>query len=482
MNPFIVRRAILVGLLGLMIGCARKPPSVLIISIDSLRADQLDAQFNGKPITPRLSALAQESLVFSHAISPAPWTTPALISLNTGLPALAHGVEEHDRALSSSVPTLAEQFKAAGYKTAAFVPAATLRAEYGFERGFDLYDFSNYGHDTLSSPELTSKVLARIESWKDQPFFIWVHLWDPHYNYLPPPPYNTTFEQGQRPKNEDVQCLKWVKQPMTPPEAQWLKGQYEGENLFTDTQVGQMVDRLRQLRDNKSVVLAVLADHGESFQEHGWLGHTNRVDETLIHVPMFLNWPGEIAPGRRDDLVTTASLGRTLLQLAGVKAADNFGREPALPLAPSSPPSGAGTAVLAQTLRQGCFTSLHEARFKLVLEHRTCRRELFDLQADPGETNDLAAQDPARVAAMNASLQKRMDEIASWKIPRASLAPEVVEGIESALRTLGYVGQTGADGKTEVVCVQAPDTKRRDLLGDAESSPCPEEGARRCFP
>lgn len=472
--------ATVTAVMALGFGCARKPPSVLIVSIDSLRADQIGAAYNGKPITPRLTALAKESLVFSNAISPAPWTTPSLISLNTGLPVMAHGVEEHDRALSSSVPTLAEQFKAAGYRTAAFVPASTLRAEYGFERGYEVYDFANYGHALLSSPELTSKVLARIEAWKDEPFFIWVHLWDPHYNYLPPPPYNTAFERGQRPANEDVQCLKWVKQPMSSPEAEWLKGQYEGENLFTDTQVGQMLDRIRQLRADNSVILAVLADHGESFQEHGWLGHTNRVDETLIHVPLFLNWPGQLASGTRDPLVSTASLGRTLLELAGIPDADRFGREPELPVSPAPPDESA--AVMSQTLRQGCYTSLHEVRYKLVLDHRTCARELFDLQTDPGEANNIAVTDPARVTAMNERLHKRLNEIASWKVPRASLPPEVVEGIESALRTLGYVGNTGADGKTEVLCVQAPDTKRRDLLGDVEASPCPEQGALRCFP
>lgn len=475
----------LAALATCLAGCVQRRPSVLIVSIDSLRADQLEARPGGHLVTPRLAALASESLRYDQAIAPAPWTTPSLMSLMTGLPAPVHGVEEHDRALASGVPTLAERFRAAGYHTAAFVPAATLRPEYGFDRGFESYDLTNYGHIQISSPELLGKVLARIESWRDEPFFIWVHLWDPHYNYLPPPPYDRTFVAGERPPNDDVQCLKWVENPMTPPQAAWLKGQYQGESLFADTQIGELLDRLPRLVPRERLILAVLADHGESFQEHGWLGHTNRVDETLVHVPLLLHWPGSLAPGRIESLVDTTSLGRTLLQLAGADHAAPFGLLPALPIsAPSNPAPGDAApqaVVLSQTRRQGCYTALRTARHKLVIEHRSCRRELFDLQTDPGETHDLASSDPVELARLEQLLRSELERGTALRVPKGSLPPDVVEGIEAALRTLGYVGGTGADGQPEVHCVQAPDGARRDLLGDAAAAPCPAEGVARCL-
>ncbi len=469
------------ALLLLAPGCGPRRPNVLFISIDSLRHDEVGAVREGKQVTPRLSALARESLVFDRATSAAPWTTPSVMAMMTGLPAAAHGVLRHDRCLASSVPTLAERFREAGYRTAGFAPAVTLRPEYGFGRGFEVYDYEQYGHDRVSSPELAGKVIHRIEAWKDEPFFAWVHLWDPHYNYNPPPPWNAAFRRGTKPRSTRINCLKWVPDPVTREEADWLRGQYEGEILYTDRYVGEMLDALERLGLRDRTIVVVVADHGEAFLEHHWLGHTNRVDETLVHVPLLLRAPG-VAPGRIEVRVSTTRIGATLLRLAGIDPA-GFGMEPPLPLDPAR---ARGVPALAETERRGCFTALVGDRYKLVVDHRTCRPALYDLEEDPGETRDLAGEQPGRVAGMMRTLRERMEEIRRRGVPRAMLPREIVEEAEARLRSIGYMqGRTPGDGNTgvnRVVCDGVVLEGPRDAFGDVQAAPpCPPDGVFSCL-
>ena len=177
---------LLIALALLAAGCGKPRPSVILISIDSLRIDEIDREVNGKAVTPRLSALARESLSFDRAIAAAPWTTPSMMTVMTGMHPRAHGVAAYDRALSPSVPQLAQQFKEAGYGTAAIVSAATLRKSFGFGPGFDSYTVEHYGHSQRSSKHLVRAMIEQITAWKGEPFFLWVHLWEPHYDYIPP--------------------------------------------------------------------------------------------------------------------------------------------------------------------------------------------------------------------------------------------------------------------------------------------------------
>ncbi|MDQ7006493.1 MAG: sulfatase [Acidobacteriota bacterium] len=466
-------------LLVLALGCGGAQPSVVLISIDSLRADVPGSEVAGRPLTPVLDRFARQATVYTRAISAAPWTTPAMMSVMTGLGSGVHGVEEHDRALASTVPTLAERFRAAGYRTAAFTPAVTLRAEYGFSRGFEVYDQDNFGHNRLSSPTLVGKVLARLEEWKDEPFFIWVHLWDPHYNYIPPAPWNGYFRTGRQPPRDDVQCLKWVENPVSPEEAQWFKGQYDGEVAYTDQHLGQILDQVKKLGLEETTVVAVMADHGEAFLEHGWLGHTNRLDETLIHVPLMVRQPG--AEGRRiDSVVPVAGLGRSLLELAAIDGRD-FGDLPALPAAVQTPADE--RPVLSRTLRRGCWTALSTTRFKYLLEHRQCREFLFDLEQDPGETTDLSATQPERLLELRAALSVELERGASLRVARSMLPREIIEQAEARLRSIGYVGgaPTGGGDSKEVTCAKIAAPGRVDAFGDAAAQPCPEGAVHACL-
>lgn len=484
MRPLLVLAA--ASVLALATGCARERPSVIVLSLESMRADQLEARFGDEPVAPILAGLANEGVLFEKAVSGAPWTTPSMMSVMTGHLPGEHGVEEHDRALASQIGTLAERFRAAGYRTAAMTPAVTLRGEYGFARGFEIYDNENFGHNLLSSPSLISKAQQRIENWRDEPFFIWVHLWDPHYNYIPEPAYQARFERGTQPANEDVQCLKWIKNPMSLDEAEYLKGKYQAEIRYTDDWVGRLLKTLEEQGLRDDVIIALVGDHGESFLEHEWLGHTAYVHDTNVRVPLALHWRGRLAPARIAEYVSTASLGRTLLRLVGLDD-EGFGARPPLPMPMPGQADAAydadAHAPVARTIRRNCLTSVHQGALKYTLDFRGCTEQLFDLDADPAEQIDVAASRPEDLARMRALLAARYEGYRGLNLPRASMPKEIVDEAQAQLRTLGYVGGGGADAGGDTSAVQcAPMTPLgRDTFGDiVVDEPCPAEDALAC--
>src|SRR5437867_252114 len=218
-------------------GCSRgfggrDRPNLLLISIDSLRADCTDGFGSPLPTGPRVRRLAQEGVIFRSATAAAPWTTPSMMTVLTGLYPWSHHVRDHDFSLSPQVPLLSQRLKEAGYATAAIVPSATLGEDYGFARGFDLYVIGYYGHQEVTSPAMAGQAL----SWLDRqggPFFCWIHLWDPHFNYLPPHPYDASFPSDFRPAENRYQLaeLKNHESPLRLEEVRFLESQYEGEIL-----------------------------------------------------------------------------------------------------------------------------------------------------------------------------------------------------------------------------------------------------------
>ena len=278
-----------------------------------------------------------------------------------------------------------------------------------------------------------------------------------------------------------MQCLRWYENAVTPEQALYLKGRYEGEILFTDKFMGDFLDFMDRQGLTQNTILAVMADHGEAFLEHGWLTHAGRVHQPAVHVPLMLRWPGQIAPRREDAVVSTAQIGRTLLQLAGIDGS-KFGIEEALPLV-ERPAGPAGERIaMSETLRDACYTALVGERYKYVVEHRSCDEDVYDLAADPGELNDLSASRPDELARFRALLVERYGQLASAKVPQASQPPEVVQSLEKALRSIGYVGKKRVEGEVDVPdCPVAPGAFRPVAMGEVGGPACPSEGAMRCL-
>jgi len=419
--------AALVAALGWRATHRAKRPNLLLVTIDTLRADHVGAYGDRAARTPTLDALAARGARFAHAQSPVPLTGPSHATILTGLYPPVHGVRDNVVfSLDARHRALATVLKGQGYRTAAFVGAYPVAAAFGFRQGFD-----TFGEDFKDSPipgagaqrpagDVVDATLRWLAAPGDGPFFVWMHLYDPHAPYDPPEPYRTAF--AGRP--------------------------YDGEIAYTDAQLGRVFDWLRSAGQETDTVVAVLSDHGESLGEHGEVTHAVLLYEATLHVPLLVAGPnvppGVTVAGR----VTTVDLAPTLLRLLGLPPLPEMtGRDlvPAL-RGQRIPPE----PLYAESLfgRLNCRWSSLRAwtadDWKLI---DGSRAELFHLSEDPGETRNRAAEDAPRVARMRASLQAAMAKMAPGgdRAATAIITPDQ----EAALKSLGYVGGSGGRGELD---------------------------------
>ena len=440
--------ALLVPLVSLgLAGCgaiaSRDRPNILLVSMDSLREDHADGVSSKTDTGPHLAKLAAGGTVFTAASSTAPWTTPSMMSVLTGLYPWSHHVRDHNFTLSPEVPLLAERLKAIGYATGAVVPSATLREDFGFNRGFDFFSNGRYGHDVVTSPAMTGEALNWLSQQTGGPFFLWIHYWDPHYNYLPPAPYDHSFDSGWKPPSGvgyNLTVLKNTPWAVRPEEAKFLEAQYRGELLYTDKYLGDLLGLLDEKGLTDRTLVVVIGDHGEAFQEHGWLTHTMTVYEEMTHVPIVLRWPGKVPAGRRVEApVSLVNLAPTLLDYAGAPPPGDAmeGRSLRALVEGGAPPEL--PPVVAETIRQQSRTSLKDGRWKYILDMDSCKGELYDLSADPAEGTDLSTKDAAEAARLRSALLAfYADRPLASRIPVVR-TEERQDADTQLLRSLGYI-------------------------------------------
>jgi choline-sulfatase len=405
-------------------GCGRtERPNVLVITIDTLRADRVGCYGFALAHTPAIDGLAREGVRCTNAASSAPITLPAHCSIMTGLYPPAHGVRDNGNyALSTEADTLAERLSAAGYRTAAFVSAEVLARRYGLDQGFDLYDDDLWAEDDppmfmfreRRAPRTADRALAWLEEWAtgkpSRPFFLWVHFFDPHQ------PYN-------------AQSLELAVLTPTP---------YDAEIAQADRGVGRIVDWLRQhgVLDNTLVVLT--ADHGESLGEHGEPTHGIFIYDATIHVPLIWRLPAVFPAGatydgpvRHIDIVPTI-LGA--LGLPGGQATQGLDLLPAFQgrTAPPDVPQYSEARLAEEGFGMApLFGVRHDGR-KWI---RAPRPELYDLRADPGERTNLYPGEAATSVTLDRELEAIIADRTSLSAPRREIDHET----EEMLRALGYV-------------------------------------------
>jgi arylsulfatase A-like enzyme/tetratricopeptide (TPR) repeat protein len=434
--------------------------NLLLVTIDTLRADHVGAYGDRAASTPTLDALAARGVRFEHAQSPVPMTGPSHATILTGLYPPVHGVRDNVVfALDPRHRTLGTLLKAQGYRTAAFVGAYPVAAAFGFRQGFD-----TFSEDFKESPipgagaqrpanEVVDATLGWLASQAGAPFFLWMHLYDPHAPYDPPEPYRTKF--AGRP--------------------------YDGEIAFADAQLGRLFDWLRSSGHEQDTVVAVLSDHGESLGEHREVTHAVLLYEATLHVPFLLAGPNVPAGLTVSGRVTTVDVAPTLLRLLGKEPPPEMtGRH----LGPAFrgerlPPE----PLYAESLfgRLNCRWSSLRAwtagDWKLI---DGSRAELFDLAEDPGETHDRAAEDEPRVARMRADLRSAMARMAPGgdHARTAAITPEV----EATLKSLGYVGGSGGGGELDEPGLPDPRDRvqfyeRLQIILRAQNIPLPQASA-----
>ena len=399
-------------------GAAGRPPDVLLITIDTWRADSAGFMGNRRGTTPNLDRLAAAGRVFTNAHAQAVVTLPSHTSILTGLYPYQHGVRDNTGfRVPATIPTLATVLRDAGYATAAFVGAYPLDSEFGLDRGFAVYD-DHYPKG--SSPEqfvmperrgdqVVAPALAWWRAHRGERRFLWVHLYDPHAPYEPPAPFAERFRDAP----------------------------YLGEVAAADAYLQPLLAPLLAGEEPPALVV-VTGDHGEALGEHGEETHGLFAYEATLHVPLVV-WGAGVVPGRDPRWARHVDIFPTVLAATGVKA----------PPAPAEVRPGlsllAPPAAGEPSYFEALSTALNRGWAPLRGVLRDGRKlvwlplpELYDLPRDPGETRNLVDAERREVAALRGLLPAE----SSWPPPRQSTSPEQA----AALRSLGYVSGSAGGG------------------------------------
>ena len=324
------------GLAALSSGSKPTPPhgrpNILLISIDSLRRDHVGSYGYPRPTTPHLDALARDGVRFDTAVAPTSWTLPSHVTLLTALPIRVHQVHVSSERFTKRVLTLAEVLLEEGYATAGIVGGSYLDAGYGFAQGFDHYDDYTVVNRDRRKPDghVTSPISLRLanewlESWaasqQPRPFFLFLHMWDVHYSYDPPPPYDTMFDPDYE---GDIVASPYMRNRrinarMDPRDLEHVMALYDGEIRHTDDHLGRLFDSLKGLGAFDDTIIVVTSDHGDEFFEHGKKGHGQNLFDSVLRIPLLMRYPSKIPAGRVvEGQVRLMDVAPTILGLAGI--------------------------------------------------------------------------------------------------------------------------------------------------------------------
>ena len=408
-------------------------PSILFISVDTLRADHLSSYGYGRPTSPNIDRLASEGALFRNAISQAPWTLPSLASLFTSTYPFEHRAGRRLQAgeatqstsfysrLSDDKVTLAELLKQAGYSTQAFVANLYLENRFGLGQGYD----SNI-HSSEAAEPLTDRAIAWLESNREKPFFLYVHYMDPHKPYRAPRHFNT---KVRNPANNRVLL-------------------YDAEIAYTDHHIGRLLEAFDTPRVARARMIVFVADHGENHFDHGYNGHGLTLYDEEVRVPLVMVYRGVIPQTLIDTQVSLLDVLPTILEyLKRPPLRDIRGRSlrplidrvesEARPVFSDSVEVAYGDNLSFPTEEKYAV----RGEFKYIFAPGTGTRELYHLSVDPGETTNLAGRDPARVEVLHGQLlcyieeKRRFDQRA---MDGKNAVPLDAAAMEE-LRALGYV-------------------------------------------
>ena len=465
--------------------------NVLLVSVDTLRADMLGCYGYDRDTSPRIDALAESGVLFERAISQAGWTLPSYASVLTGMYPEVHRVVHRSSTLGAGFPSFVELFAENGYATAAIVSGTFTDAFWGFDQGFDSYDDLGSvtpdeapppddptAGDSMKSAEaritsvtVTDRAIAWMERNRDRRFLLLAQYFDPHSDRLEHAGITENF-----PPRKAIPRLVLDERRRPPLETAPLqKSLYEGEVFFTDQHIGRLLDRLQALELAEDTIVVFFADHGEEFAERQRIGHGHCVFNELVHVPLIVRVPGA-RPGRVRSPVANLDIGPTLAELCGVdfdvpapggESLVELLRDP--DAARSAPVLSSRFAMVTAQDANGNevsprdFARLDSGDRNWIFYTRPRRNQppfvrhyLFDWANDPHQTRDLAAEQGADVQALHRQLQE-MDRalIQQRESYSFALSQELTPEMKKRLEELGYY-----------------DSDPESAVGD-ESSPAP---------
>ena len=388
---------------------------VVLISLDTCRADHLGCYGYGWPTTPNIDALAKKGYLFSHTITPIPLTLPAHTSMLTGTIPPHHGKHENkDPYFDPSHVTLATLLKTNGYSTGAFVGSQILNGSFGLDRGFDIYGdrFEQPDDSERRADEVNRAAFAWLEKQKDKPIFLFLHYYDPHDAYEPPEPFATTFKENP----------------------------YAGEIAYTDHCIGEVITKLKNLDIYESSLIIVTGDHGEMLGEHGETTHMYFIYQSAVKVPLIYKLPGSNAGQRIDDLAGIIDIVPTVCDLLDIEPPTGIQGKSLAGYFINKRPESDDRHLYCESLyptkyEANTLLGIMTKRWKYI---QTTRPELYDLQNDPGEERNLAEAEPHRARILKYRLAQVLEQTVRQEKGQGK-EPLSAEALKH-LHSLGYVG------------------------------------------
>jgi len=437
---------------------------VILISLDTLRADHLGCYGYSRKTSPNIDELAADSALFLNTFTASPWTLPAHVSLMTGLNCINHQVTQSDREMDPSVPTLADYIRQRGYTSVAFTGGGYVSGLYGFSKGFDSYNVRGSILDKNAAEEVAVPALAWVRANRDKDFFLFLHTYQIHNPYFTPSPYNEAFlEPGDKIKDINMGWYnhEWRYKPESESWRRNVMALYDAEILYTDAAlIKPLLDTLKELGLYDRALIVLVGDHGEEFFEHrSWL-HTHSVYNELLKVPLIVKLPGNAHRGQRvERWARLIDVMPTILDELGVSAGGHYSDGQSLSGfltgAPSVPP-GEERPFLSELDADASENHLPRkvalslGRAKLIWNSDFTREQLaylafpppplkryevYDLDEDPLEQRDVAQARPDLARKLIGYMKDTYEQKT-----KAVGKPAAVNGeIREQLKALGYI-------------------------------------------
>jgi arylsulfatase A-like enzyme len=426
-------------------GCGEKPrPCIVLIMVDTLRADHLECYGSESKSSPFISTLAEEGTLFTQVVAASPWTGPSVASILTGNYPDEVGIHDLRDPLHPSSSTLSEILRKEGYATGAVVSNSMAGPVYGFDKGYDAFFFERYkGKEGEVAPEqvdrpvftadrVTEKAIETLKRMK-KPFFLYVHYTDPHDPYLPPPPWRDQILGDRNPLKEDLLIeSRFTETALSSDEVETIRSYYEAEIAFIDHEIGRLVGSL-----SPATLVVFTGDHGEEFQEHGGFLHGHTLYQELLHVPLIIKGPGIPTRKTVTDLVSHVDIVPTLLDLLGLTAKEDLSGKSLSPFFQDGPVEQESRTLFSMLeTRDKRRISARRGPWKLILAPEERTLWLYNLDRDPRERNNIALENNQLVSSIIDSIKARKSRI----IPALKRRnPELDKEREEELRAIGYI-------------------------------------------
>jgi arylsulfatase len=407
-----------------------RKPNIVLIGVDTLRADHLSCYGYRHPTSPSIDALAAGGALGERLFCPAIPTHPSFTTLYTGQHPITHGIVSHGgkAQLSRETPVLPEVLMQAGYTTCAV--DNLWRARSWFGRGYEFYIDPSVRRGLLidvSCEEINSRAIPWLRSHTDEPFFLFLHYWDPHYPLHPPAAYRDLFYKGNPfdPGNHSLEEWwrhplgamakdTWLRRPQgLVTDAEYVVAMYDQEIRYLDDSLAALLGTLDELRLADDTLVVLVADHGTSLTEQGIFFEHHGLYDCTIHVPLVARWPGRVPAGTRvPALLHMSDVAPTILEAAGIEVPEEMEGRSAWKLFTGERTEGGHDRVISVECTWQAKWSLRTERYKLIVSRDTGLRggpprEIYDLQTDPGEKTNL-------IEARPDVAERLEDELESW--------------------------------------------------------------------